>query len=64
MHHIKPTFPKANGKQKQNRGFSVNELKAAGVSIQQARNACLPVDVRRSSQRDQNIEAIKAHLKP
>ncbi|MCL2358868.1 MAG: ribosomal protein L13e [Nitrososphaerota archaeon] len=63
MHHIKPSFIKPNGKQKQGRGFSINELKAAGVSKQQAKKAGLPVDVRRKSQHDQNIQAIKAHTK-
>ncbi|MDR0372285.1 MAG: ribosomal protein L13e [Nitrososphaerota archaeon] len=63
MHHIKPSILKPNGKQKQGKGFSLNELKAAGISKQQAQKAGLPVDVRRKSQHDQNIEAIKAHIK-
>jgi large subunit ribosomal protein L13e len=63
MHHIKPAVTKKNGKQKKGKGFSLNELKAAGVSRQQARQAGLPVDVRRKSQHDPNVEAIKAHAK-
>lgn len=63
MHHIKATIIKPNGKQKNGKGFSVNELKAAGISKQQAKQAKLPVDLRRKSQHEANIEAIKAHTK-
>ena len=63
MHHIKPTITKQNGKQKPGKGFSINELKAAGISKQQAKQAKLPVDPRRKSQHDENVEAIKAHTK-
>ncbi len=63
MHHIKPIITKQNGKQKPGKGFSVNELKAAGISKQQARQAKLPVDLRRKSSHDGNVEAIKAHTK-
>ncbi len=63
MHHVKPTITAQNGKQKAGRGFSPNELKAAGISRQQAQQAGLPVDMRRKSQHDQNVEAIKAHAK-
>jgi large subunit ribosomal protein L13e len=63
IHHVKPTVTNQKSKQKQGKGFSINELKAAGVSKQQAHQAGLPVDVRRKSQHDQNVQAIKAHAK-
>ncbi len=63
MHHIKPTVNNRYGKPKQGKGFSVNELKAAGINKQQAKQAKLPVDVRRRSSHDENVEAIKAHAK-
>jgi len=63
MHHVKPLITKQNGKQKQGKGFSPNELKAAGISKQQARQAGLPVDMRRKSSHDENVDAIKAHTK-
>jgi ribosomal protein L13E len=63
MHHIKAIIEKPNGKMKPGKGFSVNELKAAGVSRQQAKLAKLPVDMRRKSQHDENVAAIKAHTK-
>jgi large subunit ribosomal protein L13e len=63
MHHIKPTIVSQKGKQKQGKGFSINELKAAGISKQQAQQAGLPVDVRRKSEHEENVAAIKAHTK-
>jgi large subunit ribosomal protein L13e len=63
MHHVKPTITAQNGKQKQGKGFSPDELKAAGISKQQAKQAGLPVDMRRKSSHDENVEAIKAHAK-
>jgi large subunit ribosomal protein L13e len=63
MHHVKPTITKQNGKQKQGKGFSPDELKAAGISKQQARQAGLPVDMRRKTSHDENVAAIKAHAK-
>lgn len=63
MHHIKPTIISQKGKQKTGKGFSPNELKAAGVSRQQAMQAGLPVDLRRKSEHKENVAAIKAHTK-
>lgn len=64
MDHVKPIITKPNGKQKRGKGFSINELEAAGVSKQQAKQAKLPVDLRRKSQHDENVQSIKAHVKP
>jgi len=61
MHHIKATITKQNGKQKVGKGFSLNELKAAGVSKQLARQIGLPIDVKRKSSHDENVTTIKAH---
>jgi ribosomal protein L13E len=61
MHHIKPSITNQRGKQKTGKGFSPDELKAAGVSKQQAQQAGLPVDMRRKSSHDENVAAIKAH---
>ena len=63
MHHIQPTFISRKGKQKKGKGFSINELKAAGISKQEARKAGLPVDVRRKSEHEENVAAIKSHVK-
>ncbi len=63
MHHIKPSILKPNGKQKSGKGFSPNELAKAGVNRLQARQMGLPVDYRRRTAHDDNIEALKAHAK-
>jgi ribosomal protein L13E len=61
MHHIKPTITKQNGKQSIGRGFSRTELEKAGVNKQQAKQMGLPVDLKRKSANDENVETIKAH---
>ncbi len=63
IHHVKPTITGPRGKQKQGKGFSPDELKAAGVSKQQAKQTGLPVDMRRKSSHEINVKAIKAHTK-
>ena len=61
MHHIRPTITKQNGKQSIGRGFSRTELEKAGVNKQQAKQMGLPVDLKRKSAHDENVETIKAH---
>ena len=61
MHHIKPTITKQNGKQSIGKGFSRTELEKAGVNKQQAKQIGLPVDPKRKSAHDENIQTIKAH---
>ncbi len=63
MHSVKPSVTNQKGKQKSGKGFSPDELKAAGVTKQQARQAGLPVDMRRKSSHEENVKAIKAHTK-
>jgi len=61
MHHIKPTIKKPDGKTKTGRGFSPNELAKAGITILQAKQLGIPVDFRRKSVHESNIESLKAH---
>ena len=66
MHHIKPQILKPNGKQRKGRGFSPEELKKAGLNLQEARRIELPIDFRRRTAHDENVEAVKtyaAHVK-
>ncbi len=63
IHHVKPTINGPKGKQKRGKGFSPDEIKAAGVSKQQVRQAGLPVDERRKSSHEANVEVLKAHVK-
>jgi ribosomal protein L13E len=62
MHHIKPVITNGNGKQKKGRGFSQEEIKQAGLSKQQAQQLKLPIDMRRNSVHEENVEAIKSHI--
>ncbi len=62
MHHIKPKILKPDGKQRSGRGFSPEELKKAGLNPAEARRLELPVDRRRKTAHDQNVEAIKAYV--
>jgi ribosomal protein L13E len=61
MHHIKPQILKPNGKQRSGRGFSPSELEKAGLNLQEARRIALPVDFRRQTAHDENVEAVKAY---
>ncbi len=61
MQHIKPKILKPDGKQRSGRGFSPEELKKAGIDSAEAKRLKLPVDRRRKTAHDQNVEAIKAY---
>jgi large subunit ribosomal protein L13e len=60
MHHIKPTINKKDGKQRGGRGFSTEELKKAGLNLAEAKRLKIPVDKRRKTAHDQNVEVVKA----
>jgi large subunit ribosomal protein L13e len=61
MHHIKPKILKQDGKQRSGKGFSSGELKKAGLDKTEARKIGLPVDQRRATAHDENVEVIKAY---
>ena len=61
MRHIKPKILKQDGKQRNGRGFSPEELKKAGLNKAEARKIGLPVDLRRETAHDENVEVIKAY---
>jgi large subunit ribosomal protein L13e len=61
MHHIKPKINKKDGKQRGGRGFSPEELEKAGLNPAEAKRLKIPVDKRRKTAHDQNVEAIKAY---
>ena len=62
MHHIKPKILKPNGKQRNGRGFSPEELKKAGLNKAEATRIGLPADLRRKTAHDENVQAIKAYV--
>ena len=61
MHNIKPQILKPDERQKVGRGFSREELKKAGVNLQEARTIELPIDMRRRTAHVENVEAIKIY---
>jgi len=63
MHHIKPKISKKGGKQRGGRGFSREELKKADLNPAEAKRLEIPVDRRRKTAHDQNVETIKAYAK-
>lgn len=63
MHHIKPKILKPNGKQRSGRGFSCNEIGKAGLNATEATRLGLPVDFRRKTAHNENVEAVKAYVK-
>ena len=61
MHHIRPKILKSNGKQRDGRGFSPEELKKAGLNKTEAARIGIPTDPRRKTVHDENVEAIQAY---
>jgi large subunit ribosomal protein L13e len=53
---------KKGGKQRQGRGFSVEELKKAKLGLKEARKLGIHTDPRRKTAHDQNVETIKSFL--
>ncbi|MCL2642112.1 MAG: ribosomal protein L13e [Candidatus Bathyarchaeota archaeon] len=58
MYNIKPTIQKPDGKTKSGKGFSPDELAKAGITCFQAKQLGIPVDFRRKSTHESNIEAL------
>lgn len=61
MHHIKPAITAQSGKERAGRGFSPDELKEAGLTNADARTLKIPVDRKRKTSHEENIEALKSH---
>jgi ribosomal protein L13E len=61
MQDIKATITKRNGKKSTSRGFSITELQKAGLTKQDAKKTGIPLDLKRKSAHDENVEALKAH---
>ena len=54
-------FIKKGRKTRKGRGFSSHELKEAGLSFSQALELCIPIDPKRSTKYDKNVDALKAY---
>lgn len=62
MMALKPKVFKKGGKQRYGKGFSREELKKAGISLKEALKLSIPVDFRRKTTHNENVEAVKAFL--
>lgn len=62
MMAIKPKVFKKDGKQRFGRGFSLEELKKAGLDPRDALKYGVPVDAKRKTAHEGNIEVVKAFL--
>jgi len=60
MHLIRPTIISQTGKRRPGKGFSPDEIKEAGLDAGSARKLGIPVDRKRKTSREENIEALKA----
>jgi large subunit ribosomal protein L13e len=58
----KPKVFRKAGKQRYGKGFSREELKKAGLSLKEALRFGIPVDSRRKSAHEENVEVVKAFL--
>ncbi|MEM3576877.1 MAG: ribosomal protein L13e [Candidatus Bathyarchaeia archaeon] len=59
---LKPKIFKKDGKQRLGKGFSQEELKKAELSLKEALKLGIPVDPRRRTAHQENVEAIKGFL--
>ena len=62
MMTTRPSISRKNGKQRLGRGFSSQELKKAGLSFKEALKLGVPVDLRRRTDHEKNIDLIKEFL--
>jgi large subunit ribosomal protein L13e len=62
MMTVKPKVFKKGGKQRCGKGFSGEELKKAGLSFKDALKLGIPVDSKRRTAHEENVDAIKSFL--
>ena len=58
----KPKVFKKGGKQRHGKGFSREELKRAGLSLKEALRFGIPLDSRRRTTYEENVEVVKNFL--
>jgi large subunit ribosomal protein L13e len=59
MTQVRPKVESPSAKQRYGRGFSREELKKAGTNLTEALKLAVPVDSRRRTVREENVEAVK-----
>jgi len=62
MRAVKPKIFKKGGKQRYGKGFSREELKKAGLSLKEALKFGIPVDSRRRTAHEENVDVVKTFL--
>jgi len=62
MTAVKPKVFRKGGKQRYGKGFSREELKNAGLSLKEAIRFGVPVDARRRTAHEENVEVVKGFL--
>ena len=62
MMTAKPKVFKKDGKQRFGKGFSRKELKKAGLSLKEALKFGIPVDSRRKTAHEENVDVIETFL--
>ncbi|MGC9095080.1 MAG: ribosomal protein L13e [Candidatus Bathyarchaeia archaeon] len=63
MMALKPKVFKKSGRHRPGRGFSREELKKVGISLKEALKLGIPIDMRRRTAHEENVEIIKNLLK-
>ena len=59
---VEPKVFKTGGKQRRGRGFSREEIRKAGSSTPEALRLGVPVDFKRRTAHEENVEALKTFL--
>jgi large subunit ribosomal protein L13e len=59
MKAIIPIITAQSGKRRLGKGFSPDEIKEAGINAGDARLLCIPIDRKRRTSHEENIEALK-----
>ncbi|MFB3890132.1 MAG: ribosomal protein L13e [Candidatus Bathyarchaeia archaeon] len=58
---MKPVVTMRSGKKRTGKGFSPDEIHKAGITATETRKLKIPIDRKRHTAHDQNIETLKAH---
>ena len=62
MHQIRPTITSQSGKRRIGKGFSPDEIKEAGLNTMEARKMNIPIDRKRRTSHEDNVDDLKARM--
>jgi len=60
---VQSLVQKKGGRTRIGRGFSRGELREGGVDVKRAHKLGMPVDLRRKTKHEENVEILKQHLR-